>query len=521
MISSETYYAAPPPPPPVAPAEEATLLAPGFRFHPTDEELVTYYLKRKIQHKPLRVDAIGEIDLYKCEPWDLPSKSRIRSRDLEWYFFSPLDRKHSNNRLRTNRGTENGYWKTTGKDREVKHGGRIVGMKKTLVYHSGRAPRGKRSNWVMHEYRLEGDGVCEDSYVVCRVFQKNGPGPQNGAQYGAPFIEEEWDQLTAESNGVFMMGGQVEDEQSNEVAEPEFLQINDILQDQQLGDQSEMVAPPLASIPDMFELEGLEGLLQEPNSIVAEELTPTSVIDQSSPTKTDEYLELNDLAVDLINNNPENEVLNIEEFFDIGDDFLQMNEALYSPIATSQNSGIDFVDEYLTYYDAPDDELFYDDLIYKADESTVISPNSSQVASSSVAKLPEDNYDKLNPGNGDFTVISDKKPLGKFASLLDSISAPPAFAEEFPVNLEKSSALLSTARMDPVHLTADMVFNSLTVTGSTGNGEMLLYKSVEFNTDPKLYCGISSVLRGGFSLFLLSAFMLLVSYKIGLCVCEH
>jgi hypothetical protein len=518
MNGSEHSFV-PPPPPSIPPTAEATLLAPGFRFHPTDDELVTYYLKRKIQNKPIRVDAIGEIDLYKIEPWDLPSKSRIRSRDLEWYFFSPLDRKHSNNRLRTNRGTEQGYWKTTGKDREIKHGAKVVGMKKTLVYHIGRAPRGKRTNWVMHEYRLEGDGVCEDSYVVCRIFQKNGPGPQNGAQYGAPFIEEEWDQLTAESNGVFMMGGHVDDEDSNDVAEPEFVQMDDLLQqDQDLGDRSEMEAPPLVPVPDLFQL---EELLKDINS-TEEEPTPTSVIDQSSPSKTDEYLELNDLASDLINNNNENETLNIEEFFDIGDDFLQMNDALYSPLANSQNSGLDFVDEFLTYYDAPDDNLFYDDLMYKADESSVIAPISSEEASSSAAKLPEVTNNKLYPENGDFTVSSDKKPLGKFASFLDSISAPPAFAEEFPGNLDKSTALLSMTRMDPVHLTADMVqFNSLTVTSTAGNGEMLLYKSVEFDTDPKLYCGISSILRGGFCLFSLTAFMLLVSYKIGLCVCEH
>ena len=30
--------------------------------------------------------------------------------------------------------------------------------------------------------------------MVCRIFQKRGPGPQNGAQYGAPLAEEEeWD----------------------------------------------------------------------------------------------------------------------------------------------------------------------------------------------------------------------------------------------------------------------------------------------------------------------------------------
>jgi hypothetical protein len=71
-------------------------------------------------------------------------------------------------------------------------------MKKTLVYHLGRAPRGERSNWVMHEYRLvdvelEKAGGFQDGYVLCRIFQKSGTGPKNGEKYGAPFIEEEWE----------------------------------------------------------------------------------------------------------------------------------------------------------------------------------------------------------------------------------------------------------------------------------------------------------------------------------------
>lgn len=79
--------------------------------------------------------------------------SNLKTRDLEWYFFSMLDKKIGNG-ARTNRATEKGYWKTTGKDRTVYHKSQIVGMKKTLVYHIGRAPKGERSNWVMHEYRL-------------------------------------------------------------------------------------------------------------------------------------------------------------------------------------------------------------------------------------------------------------------------------------------------------------------------------------------------------------------------------
>lgn len=35
--------------------------------------------------------------------------------------------------------------------------------------------------------------VLQDSYVICRIFRKEGPGPRNGAQYGKPYDEKEWD----------------------------------------------------------------------------------------------------------------------------------------------------------------------------------------------------------------------------------------------------------------------------------------------------------------------------------------
>ncbi|XP_077249808.1 NAC domain-containing protein 72-like isoform X2 [Tasmannia lanceolata] len=172
-------------------------LPPGFRFHPTDEELVRYYLKRKVMGKSLCFEAITELDLYKFAPWDLPEKSCWQSKDLEWYFVSPRDRKYANG-PRTNRATDIGYWKTTGKDRSICHNSRTVGMKKTLVFHLGRAPRGTRTDWVMHEYRLEDlelvdAGISQDAYVLCKIFQKSGPGPKNGEQHGAPFKEEEWE----------------------------------------------------------------------------------------------------------------------------------------------------------------------------------------------------------------------------------------------------------------------------------------------------------------------------------------
>lgn len=54
---------------------QAPTLAPGFRFHPTDEELVIYYLKRKVCGKPFRFNAITEVDVYKSEPWDLAGEN--------------------------------------------------------------------------------------------------------------------------------------------------------------------------------------------------------------------------------------------------------------------------------------------------------------------------------------------------------------------------------------------------------------------------------------------------------------
>ncbi|KAH0927548.1 hypothetical protein BRARA_E03014 [Brassica rapa] len=174
----------------------ATSLAPGFRFHPTDEELVSYYLKRKVMGKPVRFDAIGDVDIYKHEPWDLAVFSRLKTRDQEWYFYSALDKKYGNG-ARMNRATNKGYWKATGKDREIRRDIQLLGMKKTLVFHSGRAPDGLRTNWVMHEYRLvdyetESNGnLVQDAYVLCRVFHKNNIGPPSGNRY-APFLEEEW-----------------------------------------------------------------------------------------------------------------------------------------------------------------------------------------------------------------------------------------------------------------------------------------------------------------------------------------
>lgn len=56
---------------------EQTELPPGFRFHPTDEELITHYLREKVYNINFSPAPIGTVDLNKVEPWDLPGEISI------------------------------------------------------------------------------------------------------------------------------------------------------------------------------------------------------------------------------------------------------------------------------------------------------------------------------------------------------------------------------------------------------------------------------------------------------------
>ncbi|CAL0310137.1 unnamed protein product [Lupinus luteus] len=159
-------------------------LPPGFRFHPTDEELVLHYLKKKSASAPLPVHIIAEVDLYKFDPWELPAKAVFG--DQEWYFFSPRDRKYPNG-ARPNRAATSGYWKATGTDKPVLTcgGTQKVGVKKALVFYGGKPPRGIKTNWIMHEYRIadnkppgsdlgnKKNSLRLDDWVLCRIYKKN------------------------------------------------------------------------------------------------------------------------------------------------------------------------------------------------------------------------------------------------------------------------------------------------------------------------------------------------------------
>ncbi|KAK6785752.1 hypothetical protein RDI58_019207 [Solanum bulbocastanum] len=160
--------------------EEDEMALPGFRFHPTDEELVGFYLRRKVEKRPpINIELIKQIDIYKYEPWDLPKSSNMGEK--EWYFFCRRGRKYRNS-VRPNRVTGCGFWKATGIDKPIYNSAdQCIGLKKSLVYYRGSAGKGTKTDWMMHEFRLPSENdkstkhIAQEAEVwtLCRIFKRN------------------------------------------------------------------------------------------------------------------------------------------------------------------------------------------------------------------------------------------------------------------------------------------------------------------------------------------------------------
>ncbi|KAK8921522.1 Protein FEZ [Platanthera zijinensis] len=172
------------------------IMLPGFRFHPTDEELVGFYLRRKIQQRPLSIELIRQLDIYKYDPWDLPKMATTGEK--EWYFYCPRDRKYRNS-ARPNRVTGAGFWKATGTDRPIysSEGTKCIGLKKSLVFYKGRAAKGIKTDWMMHEFRLpsltdpslskrpldKNFIPANESWAICRIFKKTNTSAQRALSH--------------------------------------------------------------------------------------------------------------------------------------------------------------------------------------------------------------------------------------------------------------------------------------------------------------------------------------------------
>ncbi|MQL83768.1 hypothetical protein Taro_016272 [Colocasia esculenta] len=230
---------------------------PGFRFHPTDEELLCYYLRKKVMYEAIDLDVIREIDLNKVEPWDLKDRCRIGSGPQnEWYLFSHKDKKYPTG-TRTNRATNAGFWKATGRDKAIHHSySKSVGMRKTLVFYTGRAPHGQKTDWIMHEYRLNEDDceTKEEGWVVCRVFKKKNHQHCLTSESAVP-VEEENNHWKATAGSIML-------EQRQPFQTPyDFSLISNSMHLPQLL-SSEPAYMPLAASLNMANLECTQNLVK-------------------------------------------------------------------------------------------------------------------------------------------------------------------------------------------------------------------------------------------------------------------
>ncbi|ESQ44429.1 hypothetical protein EUTSA_v10006408mg, partial [Eutrema salsugineum] len=144
---------------------------PGFRFSPTDEELVLHYLepfsKSRASSWP-----VHHVNIYESNPQRLSAEYE-KGNLTEWFFVSERTNMHKGGK-RQNRSDNGGYWHATGTATKFKAGNGVVGNKASLVYYTGRQPNGVKTNWLIKEYWLDpssSDDNMTVGYALYKIYQ--------------------------------------------------------------------------------------------------------------------------------------------------------------------------------------------------------------------------------------------------------------------------------------------------------------------------------------------------------------
>ncbi|KAM3333943.1 hypothetical protein ACQJBY_028801 [Aegilops geniculata] len=180
-------------------------LPPGYRFYPTEEELICFYLRNKLDGSRGDIErVIPVVDVYSVDPLQL---SEIHERlcgggggggeGEPWFYFCARQEREARGG-RPSRTTPSGYWKAAGTPGVVYSADRRpIGLRKTMVFYRGRAPSGTKTKWKMNEYRAfqhEHDGAgaatatggphaaappnlppqLRSEFSLCRLYTKSG-----------------------------------------------------------------------------------------------------------------------------------------------------------------------------------------------------------------------------------------------------------------------------------------------------------------------------------------------------------
>ncbi|KAJ3703590.1 hypothetical protein LUZ61_007295 [Rhynchospora tenuis] len=129
---------------------------PGYRFYPTEEELLLFYLQHKLENTRTDIErVIPVLDLCSYHPKDLPSVAGVANKtdQEQWFFFCPRQQREAQGG-RPTRTTMSGYWKGTGSPScVISSSNKVIGVKRTLVFYQGKAPAGTKTKWKMNEYK--------------------------------------------------------------------------------------------------------------------------------------------------------------------------------------------------------------------------------------------------------------------------------------------------------------------------------------------------------------------------------
>ncbi|KAL5732445.1 hypothetical protein ACOSQ2_032137 [Xanthoceras sorbifolium] len=174
---------------------------PGFRFSPTDEELVKDYLLRMVRGLELPWNGIQFCELYGDKsPWEIfhqGIEEEEEEEEEDHKYFYAFTRLKKASLKRVSRVAGCGTWhgdKLSAKiygDKKNKKG--LIGLKKNFSFKLKKGS--KKSHWIMHEFSLAGESLigihqCRD-YVLCRIKKKKTVVSKTGVQFHETCLEHE------------------------------------------------------------------------------------------------------------------------------------------------------------------------------------------------------------------------------------------------------------------------------------------------------------------------------------------